>query len=217
MVKLFAAFAFADQKSLGFDPTIEPYPGDGGQFVITVHPKGDKLNPRRFLTEKILYSHGAEPLRGRGTRVFEAVEIGPNENRIGSSSVVLKDIWIDSDRRREGDILTSLYEEADTKDRPLVRRYFLTAVCDGDVWTEMDILDDTANTLMRGLDMTVSPASSINSPPNSLSNPQGKLTQTYTPKTHYRIVFEEKGRTIDRLNTLPEVMTVLTETVSGAF
>ncbi|KAN0109362.1 hypothetical protein V8E52_009406 [Russula decolorans] len=37
----------------------------------------------------------------------------------------------------------------------------------------------------------------------------------YAHKTHYRIVFKEKGITIDRIRSLPDVMTVLTETVSA--
>ena len=39
----------------------------------------------------------------------------------------------------------------------------------------------------------------------------------YAHKTHYRIVFKEKGITIDCIKSLPDVMTVLTETVRGAF
>jgi hypothetical protein len=42
-------------------------------------------------------SYGADPLRGRGTCVFEAIEIDSDGGQKGSH-VVLKDIWIDSDR-----------------------------------------------------------------------------------------------------------------------
>jgi hypothetical protein len=38
----------------------------------------------------------------------------------------------------------------------------------------------------------------------------------YAHKTHYQIVFEEKGITINCIESLAEVMTVLSETVSGA-
>jgi hypothetical protein len=41
LVKLFTAFALADKKSLGFDPTIERVPGEPMQFLITVHPDND--------------------------------------------------------------------------------------------------------------------------------------------------------------------------------
>ena len=127
---------------------------------------------------------------------------------------MLKDAWADSNRTREGDILAALYEAANAEDKVLVRRHFLTAVCHGDVMTEMNIVDDTATTLMRGLDITVSPDSDHYS--ESLYNSRRHIKK-YKPKTHYRIVFREKGRRIDRLNTLPEVMKVLNETVSGTF
>lgn len=176
---------------------------------------------------------------------FEAVEIDPNGKRVGSSSVsvVLKDVWADSDCRWEGDILTSLYEDADANNKLLVRRYFLTRVCDGDVSINGEILDDIEHTLMRGLVIKkIHPTSSTNLPPESMFNLQGS-TPMYRPpprlsasdlrvaslvpaphpnvkylaKTHYRIVFEKKGTTIYCLNTLPKVMTVLAKTVSGAF
>jgi hypothetical protein len=220
LVKLFAAFAFADQKSLGFDPTIQPVPGRRGQFVITVHPDNDKENPRRFRTTQILYSYGAEALRGRGTRVFEAVEIDGNGDPTGSP-VVLKDTWIDSDHTREGDALASLHAAANDEDRQLIEKHFLTTICHGVVWTELDILDDTANGLMRGLDITADP--------DSLFELQWrpiiweyelyrlKSRPRCTHRTHYRIVFKEKCMRIDRIRRLPDVMTVLSETVSGAF
>jgi hypothetical protein len=38
----------------------------------------------------------------------------------------------------------------------------------------------------------------------------------YAHKTHYRIVFKEKGITIDRIPTLRGVLETLIETVDGA-
>ena len=235
MVKLFAAFAFADQVSLGFDPTIQPDIGNKGQFVITIYPDNDKRDPRRFGTKQTISSSGADPLRGRGTRVFGAVEIDGNGESIGSS-VVVKDMWIDSDRMREGDILASLLEEADEEDKELVKRHFLTVACQGDVWTTHDTRDDTANALMRGLDIASDGTSLFqlqrksfvqNSERPSRSDSLRAASRVQTPhdgspikyahKTHYRVVFEEKGITIDRIRSLPKVMEVLSETVGGEF
>ncbi|KAF9513935.1 hypothetical protein BS47DRAFT_1362032 [Hydnum rufescens UP504] len=106
LVELFAAFAFADRASLGFDPTMMRAPGDPSQFIIT--------KDRRFRTRKILSSFGAEPLRGRGTRVYEAIGVDEHGKEMGDP-VVLKDIWIDHDRMREGTILARLYDEEDKK------------------------------------------------------------------------------------------------------
>ena len=235
MVQLFATFAFADQESLGFDTTIQPDIGNNGQFVLTVYPDNNKQNSRRFRVMQILDSYGAEPLRGRGTRVFYAVEIDGNRETNGSN-VVIKDMWIDSDRMREGDILALLLKEADEGDKELVRRHFLTTICQGDVWTTQDTRDDTAHALMRGLDIASdhTPLFHLQCKPNVQNSeppfgsnglratsrvqvPHNDSPKRYPHKTHYRVVFKEKGITIDCVKSLPDVMTVLGETVGGAF
>jgi hypothetical protein len=135
---------------------------------------------------------------------------------------VLKDTWVDSDRTREGNIIASLHSAANDEDRQLVEKHFLTTICHGDVWTEPDILDDTANALMRGLNITPDRDSlfKLQRTPfiQNYGPPSGSESHLrYAHRTHYRIVFKEKGITIDRIRSLPDVMTVLSETVSGAF
>jgi len=135
---------------------------------------------------------------------------------------VLKDIWVDSDRTREGNILALLHAAANDEDKQLLEKHFLTTICHGDVWTELDILDDTANTLMRGWNIATGRDSIFKLRRElfilNYKLPSGSESHLrYTHKTHYRIVFKEKGITIDRIRSLPDVMTVLTETVSGAF
>jgi hypothetical protein len=222
-------FAFADKKSLGFDPTIDRIPGDPTQLIVTVHPDIDNKYPRRFCTTNILSSFGAESLRGRGTRIFEAIEKDWQGCEIGSP-VVLKDIWIDHDCTREGIILAQLYDEADDEDKELVKKHFLTVICHGDVWTEPDILNDTENGLMRGLKATMDSMFELQqkqlvvSKHQAASGSQGLHATSrlhaphpnlkYMHKTHYCIVFKEKGVTIDLIPSLPEVMKVLTETVT---
>ncbi|KAN0109363.1 hypothetical protein V8E52_009407 [Russula decolorans] len=234
LVKLFAAFAFADQTSLGFDPTIQPVTGGKGQFDITVHPHDDKQNPRKFRTMQSISLSGAEPLRGRGTRVFEAVEIDGNGNSTGSP-VVIKDVWIDDDRNREGKIRALLDEDANDEDKQSAEEHFLTPICHGDVWVKINTPDDTTDALMRGLDVTRDPVldrdwlftlqqtplsrtSTQASRSTSLqagSLPQDPQERTYAHKTHYRIVFKEKGIPIDRLRSLHDVMTALIGAVNA--
>ena len=235
MVQLFAAFAFADQESLGFDTTIQPDKDNKGQFIITIYPDNDKKNPKRLRTIQSISSYGAEPLQGRGTRVFSCVEIDGNGESF-DPPVVIKDIWIDSDHRREGEILKELYEKAEDTDKQLVEKHFLTAIYQGDVWTTHDTRDDTANALMRGLNIAADHASLFplqrkpniqksEPPPGSdglrattrVQARRGPLLIRYGHKTHYRIVFKEKGVTVDHLKSLPDVMTVLGEAVDGAF
>ena len=211
---------------------MERVPGTLTQFIITVHPDNDKENPRRFLTKRIISSSGAERLRGRGTRVFEAAEIDKHGLENGSD-VVLKDVWIDHDRAREGSILNQLYDEADDGDKKLVRKYFLTTVCHGDIWMEPGVVDDTENGLMRGLDTSTDsvfvlqreePVISTEDPVHGLERVRAtsRLHVThpifrYPHKTHYRIVFKERGITIDLIPSIPDVMTILAETATGAF
>jgi hypothetical protein len=124
--------------------------------------------------------------------------------------VVLKDTWVDSDCMREGNILALLHAAANGEDRQLVERFFLTTVCHGDVWTEFDLLDDTANALMRG----------ISPDHDSLFKRDPFIWNNEPPsahKTHYRIVFKEKGIVMYRMKSVPDVMTVLSEAVGGAF
>jgi hypothetical protein len=132
---------------------------------------------------------------------------------------VLKDIWADRDRMRGGAILTQLHAAANGEDKEWMKKHFLTTICHGDVWTEFDTPDDTENALMRGLNITTGHEFQLQMIPKyqpaaiqaSHSHPR------YAHKTHYRIGFTEKGITIDRIKSLPDVMTVLTETVRGAF
>jgi len=144
-----------------------------------------------------------------------------NGEPIGSH-VVLKDIWINSDRTREGNIITSLHAAADDEDKDLIEKHFLTTICHGDVWTELDIVDDTAKALMRGLNIAAdhdflfqlqSGLRIIHYEPSS----RPEFLREVKHKTHYRIVFKEICTTIDRTRSLSGVMKVLTETVSGAF
>jgi hypothetical protein len=172
-------------------------------------------------------------LRGRGTRVFQAVELDGNGEPNGSG-VVLKDFWIDSDRMREGNILRSLHKAADDADKKLVERHFLTTICHGDVRIG-PIFDDTANALMRGLEIPKDYGSLFklqrhpivqNFTPATgseglratarVQNPN-RRHQRYEHKTHYRIVFKEIGTAIDSMESFPDVMNVLKDIAGGAF
>jgi hypothetical protein len=214
--------------SLGFDTTIQPV--KDGQFDITVHSNS---STRTFRTIRTISSYSAEPLRGQATRIFEAIELDGDGKPIGSP-VVLKDAWIDSDRKREGDILAELHAAADEEGKRLIEKLFLTTICHGDVRTEPGTVDDTAMALMRGLEITKDHPSLFQLQRNS--SVQKKTSGTgsrnlraftpdevplhrirYDPKTHYRTVYKEVCVTIDSIRILPDVMQILTEIVSGAF
>ncbi|KAF9513075.1 hypothetical protein BS47DRAFT_1017359 [Hydnum rufescens UP504] len=129
---------------------------------------------------------------------------------------------------REGTVPAHLYEEADEEDKKLVKRHFLTTVCHGDVLMERGVVNDTLNLMCR-LDTAQDSvfklqknASSVSERkvPSGLANlretsrlhvPRPNLT--YAHKTHYRIVFEEKGVTVDLLPSLRDVMKALADIV----
>ena len=130
-------------------------------------------------------------------------------------------------------ILAQLYDEADDEDKELVKKHFLTVICYGDVWTEPDIFNNTENGLMRGLKATINSMFELQqkqlvvSKYQAASGSQGLRAMSclhaphpnlkYMHKTHYHIVFKERGVTIDPILSLPKVMKVLTKTVTGAF
>ena len=147
---------------------------------------------------------------------------------------MIKDIWIDSDRMREGNIVASLHAAANDEEKELVEKRFLTTICHGDVWIEPDTLDDTANALMRGLNIArdhdslfklqQKPSIPTHDPPSGSDHLRvttrvqvPRLNLGYADKIHYRVVFKEQCTTIDKMRSLPDVMTVLSETVGGEF
>ena len=145
---------------------------------------------------------------------------------------MLKDIWIDSNRKREGDILAQIYSKTNTEDKTLVEKYFLTIICHGDVWTAPKLLDDTEHGLMCGLKITTDRVFQLQRKQLTLKKretitgseglqaisrlPAPHLNLKYAHKTHYHIFFKEKGTTIDCIRGLPDVMTILAGTVAGA-
>ncbi|KAF9508232.1 hypothetical protein BS47DRAFT_245652 [Hydnum rufescens UP504] len=152
LVEFFAALAFADKASLGFDPTIQCTSEDPMRFIITVHPH-DNSKARRFRTQKMILSLGAEPLRGQGTCVFKPIEIEENGGENGPV-VVLKDMWIDHDRSRERVIFAQLHNDTNPEHKKFVKKHFLTTVCHGDAWIKSGVCNDTQHGLLHGLKPT---------------------------------------------------------------
>ena len=62
--------------------------------------------------------------------------------------IILKDIWIDSNCMRKGNIIATLEAEAGELDKPLVKEYFLMTICCGDVQLAPQLVDDTMTGLM---------------------------------------------------------------------
>jgi len=104
-------------------------------------------------------------------------------------------------------------------------------MCHGDVLLEPGVVDDTKNCLMRGFEVNEANVFGLpkknpkindkNSAPGSNSIRATSRFHArhpilrYPHKTHYRIVFEEQGITIDDIRSLPDVLTILAETATA--
>ena len=125
MARFYLTLMFAEAHELGYDPTIRPAKGlsrSTNQWDITVH-YGDnvdtsqpvdvsKLRTVVLRTEKLESSIGAEAMRSRGTRVWQARIIRP-DGKLDDKVSVIKDYWVDHDRLREAMIRQRILDDAD--------------------------------------------------------------------------------------------------------
>ena len=116
LIHIVLSFSYADEAELGWDPTIKRiYSKWEVQYKITVHDEKDgehgverAVGESVYLTTRILSDFGADGLRCRGTRVFEA-RLLDGKGDATRDPVAIKDVWVDEDRGREGTIREKLY------------------------------------------------------------------------------------------------------------
>jgi hypothetical protein len=115
VIRLFTSLAFGSLSQLGFDPTVKRVAVNGEiQYVYT-------LDGRTYVTMATLFDFRANAAVGRATRVW-AVYPKDNPDR----TFVLKDLWMYSDARPEGEILHQICK----KINPKYLRFFLTVEAD---------------------------------------------------------------------------------------
>ncbi|KAI0084507.1 hypothetical protein BDY19DRAFT_524479 [Irpex rosettiformis] len=240
----FLALMFARAHELGYDPTMQPA-RDGkrwsNQWDITVHyvPEGDddhlsgpidesKLRTVVLRTQKLESNIGAEAMRSRGTRVWQARILGPN-GRLGDRTVAIKDYWVDHDRLREATIRQRILDDVKTEEQKnILRRHLLTPLYSGDVVIAGQ-RDNTHTLLRRGASVpkgtlypTVHEDVSLTAttvPEDEPLAPQGtgiiasrteKLLKLITlhDKSHHRIVFAEVAITIEDIRSAKMVFDI---------
>jgi Fungal protein kinase len=236
LIRFVTSVAYASEVDLGWDPTIHRSVSANSsvRYKITVHQReaGGKLVEMSYLTTRLLYDSGAEALRGRGTRVFEAYRL-EGDDEVGAP-VAIKDVWLDDDRPREGATLTRLLEEASEDDKPLVKKYFLTVLSDGDVRIGNKV-DNTRDLIMRQQDIPSGERFWL--PDKSYEPRSGNVSdigltasweefrhtrappmtnRPFSPKTHYRIVFEEVCSPLHAVTTLQVAFQALCDGAAGA-
>ncbi|KAG1795217.1 hypothetical protein EV424DRAFT_1496644, partial [Suillus variegatus] len=137
VISLFYALASAsiNMKGLGWDPTVERVRnGEEIQYRFTV---GDKV----FITTREIATYGADSMVGRGTRVYEAMDIN-------GEKVAIKDSWREVDRPSEGEILEKILASCENKLRPEevadAKRHFVGI----QLWEDV-IIDDARDETLR--------------------------------------------------------------------
>lgn len=205
-------------------------PGAAPQYDIAVFVSLEEK--RWYRTQRLVSNIGAEAARGRGTRVWEVALLNERNEPVGRPRV-LKDCWIDDDRTREGEILRQIRLSARTEEHERAfRDYLLTVECHGDVFIGGQ-KDQTHSLIRRGHAVPQNHAwyELRSSPPSPNADaplyPSGSIPFLapivdreiieYDDKSHYRIVFEELGTSIDKLNSTFDIVYNLGLALEGAY
>lgn len=204
MLHFVLSLAYASAEAVGLDPTMVPS-GDGESYDITVFLEDAQARTYRM---RGLISHTGTELHTRATRVWKAVRIEDGQE-VGDI-VVLKDAWLHPERPSEGDILTELIADQPEEDRAKVRDLFPTVECHGKVF-----LDDERTTLDTGCSFTMD----SNVAEESDTQPQPSWYQSITQKDHlhYRIVFKDVCKSLDKETSLAVIFHALSQTALGAY
>ncbi|GJE96418.1 hypothetical protein PsYK624_126150 [Phanerochaete sordida] len=238
LVSFFLTAMYSDETSLGWDPTIKRVITKGPkgkpeyQYDITVHQVGDGGVPEEvvYRTEELLSQLAADGILGRGTRVWTARRVGADGKTFGDL-VVIKDYWVDSDRRREGTIVTTLRDEAEgikeETQRMMLKNHVPTVVGHGDVrihgspdetkafrdiHVKKCVTIDLVSALIPLRESTDKGTGSHISIASFVKRPVKRI-HVLDPKTHYRIVFKERGHALHEEKSLKVAFTVIRDVV----
>ena len=231
--------AYGADHELGWDSSItlyEPSVASGAlQYDIVVR-QDDDCSIVTYRTKRMISNIGADTLRGRGTRVWEVVELDDNgEERDSSTTCVLKDSWVDENMRREGEIHRHIRADAAAKglespENVAMGACLLTVNTYGDVFIDNQP-DKTRHwdlpSRMNFIKVKVEPKTSSKAKsdwtPVGAIMVQNETTSDHSvsmsaasffpTKVHHRIVFKEVGKTIRELSSLRRVFRRLTEVV----
>ncbi|KJA13396.1 hypothetical protein HYPSUDRAFT_195778 [Hypholoma sublateritium FD-334 SS-4] len=147
-IKIFTSLHYSDISSVGFDPTmtyIWNREEDKIQRRIVVHQQGasGSMILKTYITTGDIISDESQIIRSRATRVYEAYDISDSSK----TPVVIKDIWVDVNRKLEACIIAEVLENATEDEKSL----FLTVLFHGIVQiNDQSDLTEGPN-IMRGL------------------------------------------------------------------
>ena len=242
MVDFFLRTMFAKRNQLGYDGTMTRLPALSSldksvvyDIEVRDHSKTPVIN--KYRTRRLISELGAIPLRGRGTRVWEVVELDANGNPVGTQTWVLKDTWGDADRPLEGENLEKLRKKAAAIGQTeKFKRYFMSTSRYGHVYDdegENSRPDTTASFRLQRLDSPELPADTptlriaVNPEHRALvMTRQGPIATDgggaaevkrarYPIKVHHRIVYSEVGKLIFQAKSLCKAFRCIGDVLQG--
>ena len=113
VIRLFVSLAFGTISQLGFDPTVTHVVEEDGTMQHEF-----QVGNATYQTLSVLSNFGADVLLGRGTRVFQVY----NTADISRTARTLKDVWVETDSKREGAILADVLAKIRSDTWPKFRR-----------------------------------------------------------------------------------------------
>ncbi|KAJ3559366.1 hypothetical protein NM688_g392 [Phlebia brevispora] len=211
LVHFCLSIAYAEPQQLGWDPTMV-LANDRRQYDITVF--SNEGEARVYRTLDLLSDSGAQVLIGRGTRVWKVVQI-ENGQECGSS-MVLKDAWVDFDRKREG---TALEELRAAEYAPYCQedfdRAYLSREVDGDVFSDAGHTIPDSTHVFGAEDVQESHRTSSPSASGRSSTSFAPPFPAINRKVHYRVVFREVCRSISSETSLATILRALAQIVTA--
>lgn len=147
-IKIFTSLHYSDISSVGFDPTMSYRwnpEEEKIQHRIVVHQRNasGSMIQKTYITTGDIISDESQIIRSRATRVYEAYDISDSSK----TPVVIKDIWVDVNRKLEAWIIAEVLENATEDEKSL----FLTVLFHGIVQiNEQSDLTEGPN-ILRGL------------------------------------------------------------------
>ncbi|KAI0689963.1 hypothetical protein BC835DRAFT_217918 [Cytidiella melzeri] len=243
-IHFFLSQTYAQEHELGIDTTMTMVAAEETKiptYDITVRVvettgegqnKVETVEDRVFRTKYLINGDGAKSLRGRGTRIWKVQEVEGGEEDADSSGV-LKDVWVDEDRQREGDILEEIRDQPNLNDTDSeeLKRLLLTPIARGDVFID-GVCDDTRTLITRGATIPENSKRFHLDIPLSHQPSHARTTVTadipvtgniflpapteriqrlvkYHRKRHYRIVFKEECKPLSKATSLLQVFSAL--------
>lgn len=194
------SLTFAKPHKLGWDPTMTRlYTDDGVQYDIAVHVSTTETVLYRTL-DLLAFDGTSLQVISRATRVWKAVKI--EDGQPTGDPVALKDVWVDRDREREGDIVSRVLQSDFLTHQPKLKTMIVPVDCHGDVLVEgkQDQTLEVVGFLRKGADHS--------------SNAKGG-TYKYVSRVHHRIVYGEVGEPLAKATSLHKVFCALKDVILG--